>query len=116
MNNAKVQPESYVQFLLASPLRYTCTEAARVQPEQASPPAHDSFNRLLTRLEPDPETLWLEARAQIQRGEGVLILDDSTLDKPYARTMDLVGQAPPPRQGHQPVEPGVDRRRPPCPV
>jgi putative transposase len=91
MNTAKVQPEDYVQFLLGSPLQFTCAEAARVQPDQPDPPAHDSFNRLLTRLEPDPEALWLEARPQIRRDDGVLILDDSTLDKPYARHIDLVG-------------------------
>jgi putative transposase len=91
MSHAKVQPEDYLQFLLASPLQYTCTEAAWVHPEPVTPPAHDSFNRLLTRLEPDPETLWLEARPQLQLDDGVLILDDSTLDKPYARKIDLVG-------------------------
>jgi putative transposase len=91
MSKAKVQPEDYVQFLLASPLQFTCTEAARVQPQQPDPPAHDSFTRLLTRLEPDPETLWLEARPQIRPDDGLLVLDDSTLDKPYAWKMDLVG-------------------------
>jgi putative transposase len=91
MSKAKVQPEDYVQFLLASPLQFTCTEAARVQPHQEAPPAHDSFTRLLTRLEPDPETLWIEARPQIRPDDGILVLDDSTLDKPYAWKMDLVG-------------------------
>jgi putative transposase len=90
MNTAKVQPEDYVQFLLGSPLQFTCTEAARVQPDQPDPPAHDSFNRLLTRLEPDPEALWAEARPQIRLDDGILVLDDSTLDKPYARKMGLV--------------------------
>jgi putative transposase len=91
MSKAKVQPEDYVQFLLASPVQFTCTEAARVQPEQPAPPAHDSFTRLLTRLEPDPETLWAEARPQIRLDDGIVVLDDSTLDKPYAWKMDLVG-------------------------
>jgi putative transposase len=91
MSNAKVHPEDYIQFLLASPVQFTCTEAARVQPEQVAAPAHDSFHRLLTDPEPDPEALWLEARPQIQLDDGVLILDDSTLDKPYARHIDLVG-------------------------
>jgi putative transposase len=91
MNQAKVQPEDYVQFLLASPLQVTCTEAARVHPDHPNPPAHDSFNRLLTRLEPDPEILWQEAQPHIRPDQGVLILDDSTLDKPYARHIDLVG-------------------------
>jgi putative transposase len=91
MNTAKVQPEDYVQFLLASPVQFTCTEAARVQPPQVDPPAHDAFNRLLTDLQPDPETLWLEARTQLRPDDGLLILDDSTLDKPAARKMSLVG-------------------------
>ena len=91
MNTAKVQPEDYVQFLLGSPLQFTCTEAARVQPNQPDPPAHDSFTRLLTHLEPDPKALWQEARPQIRLDDGLLVLDDSTLDKPYARKMDLVG-------------------------
>jgi putative transposase len=88
MNTTKVHPEDYVQFLLASPWQFTCTEAARVQPD---PTAHDAFNRLLTRLEPDPQTLWREARPHIRPDDGILVLDDSTLDKPYARHMGLVG-------------------------
>src|SRR5579862_3043780 len=91
MSNAKVQPEDYVQFLVASPSQFTCTEAARVQPDQPDPPAHDSFNRLLTGHAPDTAAWWLEARSQIQGDEGVLVLDDSTLDKPYARKIELVG-------------------------
>lgn len=91
MSQAKVQPEDYVQFLLASPRQVTCVEAARVQPDGADPPAHDAFNRLLTRLEPDPETLWGEVRPHVRLGDGVLVLDDTTLDKPYAWKMGLVG-------------------------
>ena len=55
------------------------------------PPSHDAFTRLLTRLEPDSEELWAESQALIRREDGVLVLDDSTLDKPYARFMPLVG-------------------------
>ena len=80
----------YVQFLLGSPLQFTCTEAARVQPDEPDPPAHDAFTRLLTRLEPDPEALWQEAQPLVRRDDGILVLDDSTLDKPYARKMGLV--------------------------
>jgi putative transposase len=91
MNTAKVQPEDYVQFLLGSPLQFTCTEAARVQPDAPDPPAHDAFTRLLTRREPDVEALWQEAQPQLRKDDGVLVLDDSTLDKPYARKIELVG-------------------------
>jgi len=44
----------------------------------------------LHRLEPDPVTLWQEVEGQVERERGVLVLDDSTLDKPYARKMALV--------------------------
>src|SRR5262249_32389867 len=72
------------------PEQFTCTEAAAVQPAQPDPPAHDAFRRLLTRLEPDPDTLWREALPQIRPDDGLWVLDDSTLDKPYARHIDLV--------------------------
>jgi hypothetical protein len=81
----------YIHYLIASPRTATCTEAARVQPPRPDAPAHDSFSRLLYRLEPDPETLWHEARPLVHRGGGVLIFDDSTLDKPYAEKIQLVG-------------------------
>ncbi len=61
----------------------------RVQ-HQFDPPAHDAFTRLLTRLEPDPEALWHESRTQLDLTTGVLVIDDSTLDKPYARSIALV--------------------------
>ena len=43
--------------MIASPKHFSCTEAARVQPEGPDLPAHDAVTRLLTRLEPDPQTL-----------------------------------------------------------
>ncbi|MBY0229544.1 MAG: transposase [Gemmataceae bacterium] len=67
-------------------------EAARVQPELPRAPAHDAFTRLLERLEPEPAILREEARPRIRLGEGVLVFDDTVLDKPYARKIDLVGR------------------------
>src|SRR5436190_7313409 len=86
----KVDEEDYIPFLIAIPKVCSATEAARVQPTQPDPPAHDAFTRLLTRLQPDSQSLWSEVQAQVQLGEGGLILDDSTLDKPYSRSMELV--------------------------
>jgi hypothetical protein len=91
MNAPKVTDSHYIQFLIATPRMVSGTEAARVHPESgAEAPAHDAFTRLLHRLEPDPEALWQEARNQVRRRQGVLVLDDTTLDKPYARHMELV--------------------------
>jgi putative transposase len=42
-------------------------------------------------LEPDPDALWDEVRPLIRTTGGVLVLDDSVLDKPFARHVGLVG-------------------------
>ena len=90
MNAPKCSAIDYIDFLVASPRAVSGTEAARVQPARANPPAHDAFTRLLHRLEPDAAALWAEAEPLVERDRGILVLDDSTLDKPYAREMDLV--------------------------
>jgi putative transposase len=90
MNSPKLVPDDYIDFLIATPRAYSAAEAARVQPDQPDPPAHDAFTRLLTRLEPNPDALWAEARTQFDQKTGILVVDDSTLDKPYARNIELV--------------------------
>ncbi len=90
MNPPKCSDEDYINFVIATPRTVTATEAARVQPEGAKMPRHDAFTRLLERLEPDADTLWQEAETQIEKASGILVLDDSTLDKPYSRRNDLV--------------------------
>lgn len=88
----KCRDADSIDFLIASPKAFSCTEAAAVQPELPDPPAHDAFTRLLHRLEPDPATLWDEARPLVRRRGGLRVLDDSTLEKHYARKIDLVGR------------------------
>jgi hypothetical protein len=92
MTAPRCTPTDYIDFLLATPKVVSATEAARVQPERPNRPAHDAFTRLLHRLEPDPETLWHEVGPLVPRRGGLLVLDDSVLDKPYARHMGLVGR------------------------
>jgi putative transposase len=90
MNPPKVTDEDYINFIIATPRDVTATEAERVQPESTNAAAHDAFTRLLSRLEPDAETLWTEARTQIDKTRGILVLDDSTLEKPYSERNALV--------------------------
>jgi hypothetical protein len=91
MSERKCSPEDYIQFLIASPSRFSCVEAGRVQQQTAGAPGHDCFSRLLSEMPPDPEDLWMEAKGLIDPNGGALVLDDSTLDKPYARLIELVG-------------------------
>jgi hypothetical protein len=90
MNPPKCDDLDYIHFLIAAQKVFTCTEAARCAPEEERAPAHDAFARLLQRQPPDTEALWQEAKAFVDVGKGLLVLDDTTLDKPYAQKMDLV--------------------------
>jgi hypothetical protein len=90
MNAPRCDEIDYLNFLVAAPGPVSCAEAARVHPDSAHAPAHDAFTRLLTRLEPDPDALWAEAEPLVEKAKGVLVIDDSTLDKPYARKIELV--------------------------
>lgn len=90
MNRPRCTDTDYIDFLVATPRSVSAIEAARSQPARAAAPAHDAFTRLLHRLEPDPATLWHEVAPLVERERGVLIVDDTTLDKPYAHKMALV--------------------------
>lgn len=90
MNPPKCNEYDYINFLTATPRIYSCTEAERVQPDQEKGPSHDSINRLLHRLPANAASLREESLKFVKRNEGVLVLDDSTLDKPYAQKIGLV--------------------------
>ena len=90
MSQPKVSEAQFIDFLIATPSNATATEAQRTQPVSTDPAAHDAYTRLLHRLEPDSDALWGEVQPDIRRTTGVLVLDDTVLDKPYARKMDLV--------------------------
>ena len=91
MNRARCDDLDYIQFLIAAQMVYSNTEAARCDPRVGvERPAHDAYTRLLRRQPPDSEALWDEVHSCIERDQGLLVLDDSTLDKPYAQVMELV--------------------------
>ena len=93
MNPPRVTADGYLQFLLGTPKVASATEAARVQPVSDESPAHDAFTRLLARLEPDPDVLWEEVRPLLtRRSDSILVIDDTVLDKPYAKKMGLVAR------------------------
>jgi len=90
LNPAKCDDLDYIHFLIASVDVFTCTEAARCRPDGEKNPSHDAFTRLLQRQPPDTEALWNEIIHIVRPQEGFLVIDDTTLDKPYAKNMDLV--------------------------
>ena len=90
MNKAKVTPDNFINFLVATPVNATAMEAQRTNPVGIGEPSHDAYTRLLHRLEPTSEAIWDEVKPEVKIGSGILVLDDTVLDKPYARKMDLV--------------------------
>lgn len=91
MNAAKCDELDYIHFLIAAQKVYSNTEAARCHPQaEQEGPAHDAYTRLLYRCQSDGEALWPEVKSCVRLEEGMLVIDDSTLDKFYARVMALV--------------------------
>lgn len=90
MNPPRYTEKDYIGFLIASYRMCTCTEAARCIPESRIQAAHDAINRFLERQSSDTEALWQEALPFIEKDSGFLIIDDTTLDKPYSHQIELV--------------------------
>lgn len=77
----------YTQFLLSSQKQFSGLELSRVAP---NPMAHDAVSRWLKRAVLTPKLLWRESQSLVDRTVGYLVIDDTVLDKPYARKMALV--------------------------
>ncbi len=90
MNPPKYTDTDSIDFLVGAQKSYSCLEAEKVQPQADNPPAHDSITRLLHRDEPDSGKLWCESKHQVNLESGILVIDDSTLDKPYSQKIELV--------------------------
>jgi len=90
MNPPKVDELDYIHFLIAAQQVFSTVEAAKVRSGEETAPAHDAYTRLLQRIPPDSQALWLEVEPFVEKETGILVIDDSTLDKPYAHKMGLV--------------------------
>lgn len=90
MNPRKVDEYDYIQFLLAAQRVFSTVEAAKVVSGEDHAVAHDAYTRLLQRLPPDSAALWQEVESLVTKAQGLLVIDDTTLDKPYAEKMAMV--------------------------
>jgi putative transposase len=90
VNPPKCSRNDFINFLITSYKACSCSEASRCLPSESEPIAHDSVKRLLERQPHHTEELYTEAKRMIRHDEGILVIDDSSLDKTYAREMDLV--------------------------
>ena len=90
INPVKCIEFDYINFLIASSRVFSCTEASRCSYIDSNSPAHDSFTRLLLSQPSDTEALWGEVKYLVTPENGFLIIDDTVLDKPYSKRMNLV--------------------------
>jgi hypothetical protein len=86
MQRQKCSLDLYVDFLIASQKQYSGSELSKVSPIGMS---HDSVNRWLRKNKLTPKMVWKNAEPMIDPEKGYLIIDDTLLDKPYARQMAL---------------------------
>ena len=87
MRYRKCNIDLYVNFLIGSQKQYSALEFSKVSPD---PMVHDAVSRWLSQEKLTPKVLWAESQHLIDRNSGYLSIDDSVLDKPYARAMPLV--------------------------
>jgi len=86
MNKPKCDEYRYVQFLIAAQNNFTCTELRAITNDCA----HDSPTRLLAGKKLTPKILWKNAKAHVDTSSGYLIADDTVIDKPRSKDIELV--------------------------
>lgn len=86
MNTPKCDEYGYIQWLLAAQTNYTCTELEQVA---GSGMAHDAPTRMLKRERLTPHLLWKNVKSHVEKESGYLITDDSVIDKPHTRDLEL---------------------------
>lgn len=79
--------ELYAQFLLSTFGRHSALFLSELLENN---PAHDSFTRWLSSTKLKPAILWEYVSRLVDRNRGFLIVDDSVLDRWYAKDIELL--------------------------
>lgn len=84
---AMITKQQYVEYVLATPINYTCANLA----DHLDDVSHDAVSDYLRRERHTARTVWELVRPLITDSpDAYLILDDSVQDKRYSRKIDLV--------------------------
>lgn len=82
-----ITKEQYIEFLISTPINYTCTHLA----DHISGISHDSITDFLKSQRLTAESVWKQAGVLIHNTDAsFLIVDDSVQEKPHARAIELV--------------------------
>jgi hypothetical protein len=90
MKKPKCLDLDYINFLIAAQKTFSCVEASCSSSDIINKPAHDSFTRLLQRRPLSSENLWNEVKTFVKNDQGVPIIDDTVLEKPYFQKNGLI--------------------------
>lgn len=84
-NYSMVTKQLYVEYLISTPVNYTCTNLAA----HLEGTSHDAINDDLRRERPTARHLWELAEPLIDnQAEAYLIVDDSVLDKRHSQVRE----------------------------
>lgn len=73
MNAPKCTEYDYTSFLVAAQQVFSAVEASPSHAEGEQQVAHDAYTRLLQRVPPDSEALWVEVKGCITLNKELLI-------------------------------------------
>lgn len=82
--------DTYTAFLTANGNRYSGVEASKAIGLAHYPPSHDTISRWLLTQTFEPSDLWHHVKEAVAL-DSSLIVDDTTLDKQWSPTNELVG-------------------------
>jgi DDE superfamily endonuclease len=83
----KITKQCYVEYVISTPINYTCTNLA----DHLEDISHDAINDYLRREKHTGHTLWELAEPLINNSsESCLVLDDSVQDKSYSQKIEMV--------------------------
>jgi hypothetical protein len=77
----------YATFLKVTSQRYSALSLSEVSPTELS---HDSISRWLEEKKCQPKDIWEKAKAHVVGGSGVIIADDTILNKSRSEKIELV--------------------------
>lgn len=87
MSRSKCGRELYESFLRITASRYSALSLSGVAPEDLS---HDSISRWLEEAHFKPKEIWEKSKDYVLSSNGILIVDDSVLNKNRSRKIELV--------------------------
>lgn len=87
MSRALCTKELYCTFLRITSQRYSALSLSEVSPIELS---HDSISRWLEEKHCQPKDIWNEAKTHVLDSTGVIIVDDTILDKSRSDKIELV--------------------------